>query len=85
MVNRVADLPLALILAARSDEPDELLTRIALHPSTRVADAEAAVAGGGRASSRATERAAAIHEATGGNPFYVHALLAEPRRHAAAR
>ena len=31
MVNRVADLPLALILAARSDEPDELLTRIALH------------------------------------------------------
>ena len=36
MVNRVADLPLALILAARGDEPDELLTRIALHPSTRV-------------------------------------------------
>ena len=36
MVNRVADLPLALILAARNDEPDELLTRIALHASTRV-------------------------------------------------
>ena len=36
MVNRVADLPLALLIAARSDEQDELLTRIALHPSTTV-------------------------------------------------
>ena len=36
MVNRVADLPLALLLAARSDEQDELLSRIALHPSTTV-------------------------------------------------
>ena len=34
MVNRVAELPLTILLAARSDEPDELLTRIALHPST---------------------------------------------------
>ena len=76
MVNRVADLPLALILAARSDEPDELLTRIALHPSTRVLTPKplspAAVA-----ELAGDERAAAIHEATGGNPFYVHALLAD--------
>ena len=41
------------LLAARSDEPDELLTRIALHPSTTTLHAEAAHAGGGRASSRA--------------------------------
>jgi len=78
MVNRVADLPLALILAARDDEPQELLTRIAVHPATRVLtpkplsrEAVAQLAG--------EARAPAIHEATGGNPFYVHALLAEER------
>ena len=76
MVNRVAELPLTILLAARSDEPDELLTRIALHPSTTTLtpqplspEAVQELAG---------DRAAAIHEATGGNPFYVHALLADP-------
>jgi DNA-binding CsgD family transcriptional regulator len=75
MVNRVADLPLALILGARSDERDELLSRIALHASTTVVtpkplspQAVATLAG--------PERAEAIHEATGGIPFYVHALVA---------
>ncbi|WP_028067083.1 AAA family ATPase [Solirubrobacter soli] len=75
MVNRVADLPLALVIAARSDEQDELLRRIALHPSTTVVtpkplsrDAVAELAG--------EERATAIHEATGGIPFYVHAMAA---------
>ena len=75
MVNRVADLPLALLLAARSDEQDELLSRIALHPSTTVLTpkplsqtAVAELAG--------PERAAAIHEATGGVPFFVHAMVA---------
>ena len=76
MVNRAADLPLALILAARSDEPDELLTRIAHHPSTRVLTpkplSRAAIA-----TLAGEEQAAELHEATGGNPFYVHALLAE--------
>ncbi len=52
MVNRVADLPLALLLAARSDEQDELLSRIALHPSTTVLSAEAAVGGRGRRARR---------------------------------
>ena len=42
MVNRVAELPLTILLAARSDEPDELLTRIALHPSTTTLTPEAA-------------------------------------------
>ena len=76
MVNRVADLPLTILLAARSDEPDELLTRIALHPSTTTVSPEPLTqqAVGQLAGS---ERAAAIHEATGGNPFYVRALLAE--------
>ena len=77
MVNRVADLPLALIVAARDDEPDELLTRIALHAVDDTRHAAAADRGGGRDSSRRAERGAAVHEATGGNPFYVHALLAE--------
>ena len=77
MVNRVADLPLAMMLAARSDEPDELLTRIALHPSTRALHAEAALARPRSPQLAGEERAAAIHEATGGNPFYVHALLAD--------
>ncbi len=72
MVNRVADLPLAILLAARDGEPDELLARIALHSATTVLEprplSEAAVAelGGD----------AAVFEATGGNPFYVHAVLA---------
>jgi DNA-binding CsgD family transcriptional regulator len=76
MVNRVAELPLTILLAARSDEPDELLTRIALHPSTTTLtprplseDAVRELAG---------DRAAELHQATGGNPFYVHALLADP-------
>ncbi|HEY6890243.1 MAG TPA: AAA family ATPase, partial [Solirubrobacter sp.] len=75
MVNRVADLPLALILAARNDERDELLARIALHSSTRVVEpkplspeAVEELAG--------PERAGAIWEASGGVPFYVHALVA---------
>ena len=76
MVNRVADLPLAILIAARSDEPDELLTRIALHPSTTTLHpkplTEAAVA-----QLAGSERAAEIHEATGGNPFYVRAVLSD--------
>jgi DNA-binding CsgD family transcriptional regulator len=76
MINRVADLPLALILAARSDEPDELLTRIALHPSTRALTPKP-LSQNAVATLVGAERAAAVHEATGGNPFYVHALLAE--------
>ena len=54
MVNRVAELPLTILLAARSDEPDELLTRIALHPSTTTLTPAAAQRASGRASSRAT-------------------------------
>jgi DNA-binding CsgD family transcriptional regulator len=75
LVNRVSDLPVALLIAARNDEQDELLSRIALHPATTVLtpqplsrDAVAVLAG--------EERAAAVHAATGGVPFYVHALLA---------
>ena len=60
MVNRVADLPLALILAARGDEPDELLTRIALHASTTRAHAEAAVDAAAVATLAGEERAAAV-------------------------
>ena len=75
MVNRVADLPLALILAARSDEPDELLSP----------DRPAPVDDRARRRSRSPPRpsrnsparsAPRIHEATGGNPFYVHAMVA---------
>ena len=72
MVNRVADLPLAIVLAARDGESDELLARIALHSATTVLEpktlSEAAVielAGDG------------VYETTGGNPFYVHAVIAE--------
>ncbi len=71
LVNRVADLPLAILLAARDGEPDELLTRIAVHSATTVLEprplSETAVAelGGD----------AAVFEATGGNPFYVHAVI----------
>ena len=86
MVNRVADLPLALILAARSDEPDELLTRIALHPSTTRARRRSRsrpprsreLAGEERAAADPRGHAAAI-------PFYVHALLAAEDGDAARR
>ncbi len=73
MVNRVADLPLALIVAARSDEQDELLSRIALHPSTTVLSpkplSRAAVA-----ELAGSERAEAIHAATGGVPRLINQL-----------
>lgn len=76
MVNRVGDLPVALVLAARGEEREELLTRIAQYPATVVLEpkplSEAAVA-----RLVGPERAAAVHEATGGVPFYVHALVAE--------
>ena len=79
MVNRVAELPLTILLAARSDEPDELLTRIALHPSTTTLTREPLSPKRPSRSSR-RRRAAEIHEATGGNPFYVRALLADAER-----
>ena len=68
MVNRVGDLPLALVLAAR-DEPYELLTRIAVHDATRVIEPRPL-------SAAAVASLGGDFEATGGNPFYVHALLA---------
>ena len=83
MVNRVEELPVALILAERTGEPEELLTRIALHPATTVlapaplsrdAVRELAAAALGREPEDDFVRAAA--DATQGNPFYVHALLA---------
>ena len=74
MVNRVADLPLALVIAAarragRGADPDRAARR-------RPTVARATVARRRSRRWRASERAA-VHEATGGNPFYVHALLAE--------
>jgi DNA-binding CsgD family transcriptional regulator len=71
MVNRVDDLPLALIMAAGNDAPDELLTRIALHASTRLLTPEPLT------ETAVATLAAAVHQATGGIPFYVHAVLAE--------
>ena len=77
MVNRVADLPLALILAARSDEPDELLTPDRPAPVDDRARRRSRSPPAAVAELAGEERAAAVYEATGGNPFYVHALLAD--------
>jgi len=68
MVNRVRDLELAIVLAAR-DEPSELLTRIAVHDATTVVEPQPL-------SAEAVASLGGDYEATGGNPFYVHALLA---------
>ena len=68
MVNRVADLPLAIVLAAR-DEPLDTLTRIAVHDATTVLEPQPL-------SQAAVAELGGDFEATGGNPFYVHALLA---------
>jgi DNA-binding NarL/FixJ family response regulator len=84
MVDRAADLPLALVLAARGDEPHELVTRIALHASTATVTPRPLSEGAiGTLAEAALGReppegfVAGCSEITGGNPFYVHALLAE--------
>ncbi len=64
LIDRVADLPVAVVLAAR----DELLERIAtLALAPLSLQAVRRLAG---------EDAEAVYAATGGNPFYVHARLA---------
>src|SRR3954469_16693929 len=84
LVNRVEELAVAVVLAERTGEPVELLTRIALHPAATVlapaplshdAVRRLAAATLGREPDEAFVRAAA--EATQGNPFYLRALLAE--------
>jgi DNA-binding CsgD family transcriptional regulator len=84
MANRVEELPVALVLAERTGEPDETLRAIGLHPATLVLTpaplsaaavrrlAEQAL---GREPEEEFVRAAA--DATQGNPFYLRALLAE--------
>jgi DNA-binding CsgD family transcriptional regulator/tetratricopeptide (TPR) repeat protein len=86
MASRIERLPVALLLALRRPDPaadSELLTRIALE-STRIArpfplseDAARELIGERPLLAGEPELAAACHQASGGNPFLLRALLDE--------
>ena len=85
--SRLADLPLALVVGTRREEPgaeQDLLDELLGDDSTTVASLKALSAGAvGRmvdasfAGSPEHEFAAACHRSTGGNPFLLHELLRE--------
>jgi DNA-binding CsgD family transcriptional regulator/tetratricopeptide (TPR) repeat protein len=80
---RLSRLPVLVIVTYRDDEPhaDELLAsvmgRIATHASTRRIRLPRLTAAGVRRLA-AGHDATALHAATGGNPFFVHEVLASP-------
>jgi hypothetical protein len=89
LANRLADLPIALVIAARSDEPEPILTQLPARRLTPAPLTEAAIAALAGAAGTIPADAAglipatdadlvrALADVTGGVPFYVHALLAE--------
>ncbi|HSI79947.1 MAG TPA: AAA family ATPase [Solirubrobacterales bacterium] len=86
---RVADLPVLLLLAARSDDwrPDAALAATASDPAASAlmlaplsSDASARLVAGVFDAPVHPEFARACHAATGGNPFYLRALVDELRR-----
>jgi len=84
---RIEDLPVALVIAARPGEPDapeDMLATLVGEPSTKVlspallsVEATRRLIGERSGTEADPEFAAAAHELTGGNPFFVSALAAD--------